>query len=170
MPFGRRGAEQLAQVRVAVIDAGVKAERLNRETAFLGTAGDADHARALELGDLADERTDRPGRGRHDHRLPGLRLPDVQKSYVGGESGHAQHAECIGELGDGRVDLDGMRRVDYPVVLPADRGEHQIAHLESFRVRGLDHADRLPGHRCTDRDRFRVRGGVAHAPAHVGIQ
>ena len=61
--LGRRRAEQLAQVRVAVIDAGIEAERLHRVLALLRAAGDADHAAALELGDLADERADRAGGG-----------------------------------------------------------------------------------------------------------
>jgi hypothetical protein len=51
----------LGQLRIAAVETDVEAELLDRVAALVGAAGDADHARALELGDLPDRRADRAG-------------------------------------------------------------------------------------------------------------
>ena len=56
------------------------------------------------------------------------------------------------------------------VFLPAQPLLDDVAGLEVGVVR-LDHlADRAAGHDLADADRRRVGGGIAHAPAHVGIE
>jgi hypothetical protein len=69
----------LTRTAFLVVDAGVEAELLDHEAAFVGAAGDADHAAAQVFGDLAD-RHGRPRRPRrHHHRLAGLRLADSSR-------------------------------------------------------------------------------------------
>ena len=65
----QRGLQVLGEVRRLVVDAGVIAELLDGVGAFLRSAGDPDRPRAGELGKLADDRADRPGRRRDQHRF-----------------------------------------------------------------------------------------------------
>ena len=67
--------------------------RRRRSRHFVGAAGDADRAAALDLGDLADDRADRAGRARDDDGLAGLGLADVEQAEVGGHAGHAERAQ-----------------------------------------------------------------------------
>jgi hypothetical protein len=64
---------------VLVVDAGVKAELVDHEIAFVLAAGDADHAAAQLPGDLAHGLADRAGRAGHHHGLAGLRLADSSR-------------------------------------------------------------------------------------------
>src|ERR1700733_6054649 len=75
-PF-RAGLLQLrGQIRIAMIEAVVEAELALDVVALVLATGDADRARALDPGNLADRRADRAG-GRRDHDgFARLRLAD----------------------------------------------------------------------------------------------
>ena len=92
-PVRHRLGQPAREVRVAVVDRGVEAELLQQRPALLRPAGDADRPGALELGDLPDGRSDRPGGRGDDDGLPGLRLADLQEPGVCREAGHPQHAQ-----------------------------------------------------------------------------
>src|SRR5262245_11704978 len=57
-PLAAGGLELLGKIRSAMIDAGVEAEFVRDEAAFLGAAGDAHGTASLDLGDLSDHRAD----------------------------------------------------------------------------------------------------------------
>ena len=70
-----------------------KPSSIDDVVAFLRSAGDADDAAALDLGDLAGDRPDGAGgTGEHD-RLAGLRLADIEQAEISGQPGHAQRAQ-----------------------------------------------------------------------------
>src|SRR5262249_55906123 len=89
------GGETIGEPRLAMIEAGVEAIGPDRIAALVGTAGDADDARTLKLGDLPDDRTDRAGRRRDHHGLARLHLPDLLQADIGGEAGHAEDTEAF---------------------------------------------------------------------------
>ena len=72
--LGRELLEPGRDVFGLVVDARVEAEVVDHPGALRGRAGDADHARALHLGDLARDRPDPARGGRHEERLARLRL------------------------------------------------------------------------------------------------
>jgi hypothetical protein len=69
-----------------------------------GAAGDAHHAAALELGQLAHRLAHGAGGARDHHGLAGLRLAHVQQAEVGRHAGHAQHVEPLRERAQAQVD------------------------------------------------------------------
>ena len=74
-----RRLEPRRQIAAAMVDAGVEAELLDHVAALLRPARDADGTRALDPGDLADQRADGAGRRRHHHGLARLRLADLER-------------------------------------------------------------------------------------------
>src|SRR5215469_5207075 len=60
-----------------VVETFIEAELVLDEAAFLGAAGDADRAAALDLGDLPHDGADRARGGSDDDRLARLRLADL---------------------------------------------------------------------------------------------
>src|SRR5690606_24198931 len=85
--------ELLREVRVVAVDAGVEAECLDHEAAFLRAAGNADDAAALYFGDLADDRADRAAGGSDHDRFTFLRLADPEQAVPCGEARHAENAQ-----------------------------------------------------------------------------
>jgi hypothetical protein len=77
-----------------MIDAGIEAELALDKAAFVGSAGNADDARALAFGELADDHADRPRSRRHHNGLAALRPADLGQPDISGEARHAEHAEC----------------------------------------------------------------------------
>ncbi len=71
--------ERRGEIRRAIIDTGIEAEFLNDVAALDRAAGNTDDPAAFDLGDLANQRTDRPGSGRDDHGFAGLRLADIKQ-------------------------------------------------------------------------------------------
>ena len=88
-----------------VIDGGIEAQVLDDVVAFLGSAGDADGAAALDLGDLAGDGADGAGGARKDDGLARLGLTDIQQAEVGRQSGHAEGTQVDGQRGQADVDL-----------------------------------------------------------------
>ena len=72
-------AEQLARIRVVVVEGDVEAELLEPGH-LLGRAGAPDHAAALQLRDLAHDRTDGARGARDEDRLPLLRPADLEQA------------------------------------------------------------------------------------------
>src|ERR1700682_3891720 len=84
----RAGLFQLRRkMRIAVIEAIVKAEFLFDVVAFVLAAGDADRACALDPRDLSDRRADRAGSRRNHDGLASPRLADVEQARHGGPRG-----------------------------------------------------------------------------------
>ena len=123
------GFQPLGQVGLAVVEAGVEAEFLLDEAALPFAAGDADDATALDLGDLADHRADRPGRRRHDERLAGLRFADVEQAGVGGQARHPEHAQRVGDRAERGVDLLHSLAIGQRVLLPAGSPRERCRRL-----------------------------------------
>ncbi len=96
-PLGQGLGELRRKIRCAVVQRRVEAEFIPHEGAFLRTAGDADGAGTLDLGDLADRRSHRTAGRRNDHGLARFRLADGEQSDMGGEAGHSQHAKGGGD-------------------------------------------------------------------------
>ena len=117
-----------------------------------------------------DGGADRAGRGRHDEGLPGLRLADLQQPGVRREAGHAEHAEGRGDRRRLGVELAQLRAGHDRVGLPAGVGEHLVAGRDALRARLDDLAHRAADHDVADLDGRGVGLGVAHPPAHVGVQ
>src|SRR3546814_13402501 len=72
-----------------IIDSCVESIVLDQPPAFVGAAGDADDAAALDLADLADHRSHRPGRTRDEQSLARLRLADLEQPEIGRPSNRA---------------------------------------------------------------------------------
>ncbi len=109
-----------------MIDAIVEAELILHVCALLLSTRDADGARALEFGDLANQRTDRSGCGRYHDRFARLRLADLEQSRVSRHAGHSENAK----RGRGRssfwIELTQALAVRDRVGLPASVGEDDI--------------------------------------------
>src|SRR5215471_6481659 len=76
-----------------MVDASVEAEFALHITAFVGTPGNADRACTGAFGELANDRADRTRSSRDDDGLAALRPADIAEPDIGGEPGHAEHAE-----------------------------------------------------------------------------
>ena len=162
--------ELLAEVGVLVVDAGVEAVGADHVLALVLGAGHADHAAALELGDLADHLADGAGGGGYHHGFALLRLADFIQAHVGGEAGHAEHAHGGADRRLGRVQLaHRLGRID-GVFLPAARAQHVVALLEVAAARFHHLADGGAFHHRAFLDAGGVGLGGAHAAAHVGVQ
>ena len=167
--LGDRGGQLLAVERV-VVEADVIAQLRRGIGAFLGAAGDADHAHALEFRQLPDQRADRPGRGRDHDRLARLCAGHVVQAHPCGRARHPQDAEIGRERRGAGGDLLDHRAVRDAVRSPAERRDHEVARREIGVVRDRDLGHHLRGHRLTDLDRLGVAFRRRHAAAHVGIE
>jgi hypothetical protein len=80
-----------------VVDAGIKTEFAHRIGTFFRPTGDAHCAAATRLGQRTKSRTDGAGGGADHHRLPGYGHDDVIQADPGGDAGHADRAEILGQ-------------------------------------------------------------------------
>ena len=129
--FWRSGAQGLEHSAVLVVHRSVESEFGCQPVALVAAAGNSDDAAALDLGDLADDRSDRAGGGRHYDSLAGLWFTDLEQSEIGGEPGDAIDAQKMRH----RLDLRHFGQVfcrHRRVSLPASVAEHDIARL-NFR-------------------------------------
>ena len=85
-----RLAETGREILGLVVDRIVGIQFVPHPLAFTCPARDAHDTTALELGDLADDRSDCPRRGGDDHRLAGFGLSHIEQAEVGGEPGDAE--------------------------------------------------------------------------------
>ena len=75
----RRRLERLEHAAGLVVDRRIEAELAREPVALVAPAGDADHAAALDLADLATS-TDRAGRGGEPRRSPRFRESDCSRT------------------------------------------------------------------------------------------
>jgi hypothetical protein len=62
-------AQLVEKVVTFVVDGSAEPETVDKHAAFLGTAGDSDHVRALGLRDLTGDASDGSGRSRYEHHV-----------------------------------------------------------------------------------------------------
>src|SRR5258706_1189000 len=169
-PAGARFAQPLGEVTGLVVDAGVVAQLLHRVIALRLAAGDADHAAAFDLHQLACDATHRAARGGYDDRLALLRLADFKEPEPRGDPGHAKHSQVVRRGNAAYLEPREVARLRHAVELPSERRQHLVPGLEARVPRFDDLAHRLPDHDRVDLHRRRVGFRVAHAPAHVRIE
>ena len=149
-----------------MIDAGIEAELVHHVIALCLAACDTDDAAARDLRELAGHTAHRARRGRHDHRLAGLRLPDLFQAEPRGDAGHPEDAEVIRRRRALCIDRHEIVAARDPVALPAEWREHPVARLES-RIARLEHfADGLARHRLVELRGRHIRFRVAHPASH----
>src|ERR1700739_787482 len=76
-PVRQRRLHFLRKTRRLVIDAGIEAEFVADISAFLGAAGDADHLRARDFGELPDDASNGARSGRYDDGFARFRCDDL---------------------------------------------------------------------------------------------
>src|SRR5262249_30665293 len=105
----RAGVGQLfGEVRRTVIDDSVEAQLVAHVRALTRAAGDPHSPSALDHGDLAYSRADRPAGRSHRHGLARPRVADNQQPGPGGKPGHAQHAQRSRDRRGGRIELSQL--------------------------------------------------------------
>ena len=168
---GAGGAEGRIEILLGlVVDAGIEAEVILHEGAFLGAARDADGAAAHELGDLAHDLADGTGGSRHHDRLAGLGLADMQQAEIGGHARHAEHAVGGRDRRDRGIDLAQGGAAADRIFLPAETVLDDVADLEAVMRRLHHFAHRAAGHHLVEADRRSIGGGIAHPAALIGIE
>src|SRR3546814_13931894 len=91
---------------------------------------------ALDLRDLADERADGAGPGRHDDGLAFLRLADLEQAGICGKPGHAEDAEGGARRRDALVELHEAGPLRARVRHPAEIGRAMVHHRKVRVARG----------------------------------
>ena len=154
-----------------MVDAGVEAEFLHGEIAFLPAAGDAHGACAFRLRELADDSADRTRCGGYDERASGLRRDDVIDAIPCRDARHAERADKSLQGHAGRIDLAQVLAVGQRIKLPAAVVRHDlVAHGEIFVPGGNDLAGGSGDHHVVDLLARGVGFRLVHAPAHIGIE
>src|SRR3546814_4129314 len=116
-----------------MIDRSIEAKLVDEIGAFLRAAGNPHDPAALDLRDLADERADGAGPGRHDDGLAFLRLADLEQAGIGGKPGHAEDAEGGARRREALVELHEAGPVRDRVRNPAEiRSEEHTSELQSL--------------------------------------
>src|SRR5262249_53540834 len=151
--FGRCSLEVRGQIAGLVVDAGVEPQLLCDVAAFVRTAGDADRAATLDLGDLADHGADRAGGCGYDHRLARLGLAHLEQAEIGGPSGHTQAADPALQWRLRRIHLHHALAVGDGITLHAEQTLYGIAGLEGRAVGRLDGTGRIGSHNVAEADR-----------------
>ena len=132
--LGAGGLQSLGQIRLAMVQAFVKAEFLLDVAALLRATGNADHAAALDPPNLPNHRADGARCRGHDEGFAWLRLPDILQAGVSREARHAEHAQRVGERARRRVDLASSFAARQGIFLPAVAGiEDDLPRLDSRR-------------------------------------
>ncbi|CAM5299366.1 hypothetical protein SFUMM280S_10634 [Streptomyces fumanus] len=93
----------------------------------------------------------------------------AQQADVGGQAGHAEHAEVRGQGRGLGVDLDGVPGVDGGVLAPAEEVQHVVTDGDALGVRLHDLADRAALHGLAQLEGGDVGLGGAHPAAHVRV-
>ncbi len=168
---GGRGLAQLAQHRGGlVVEGGVEAD-LAQPADLVVAARAADHpGRALELGHLPGRAAHRAGRTGDEHHVTGPQRGDVEQADVGGQRGHAEHAQVSGrgQAGHGRHLLRARGAQDR-LVPPAQHVQDQVALGKVGRPGLDDSADRAAFQRLTEPERRDIGSPVVHPAAHVRV-
>ena len=109
-PLGAVHFERRGDILVLVVDAGIEPEVIHHHAAFLRAAGDAHHAGAGDLRDLAGDGSRRPGGGGHDDGLPRLRAADLHHPEI-----RCGAAGSVDRHNGGLIGLAGDRRAEHVV-------------------------------------------------------
>src|SRR5215472_15689208 len=149
-----------------MVDAGVEAEFALHITAFVGTPGNADRACTSAFGELANDRADRTRGSRDDDRLAAPRPADIAEPDIGGEPGHAEHAERGRQRPLVWLEFDETVGRHRAVKLPTITAQDVIARTEARIARSHDPPDNAAFHDRTDLDRSGVGALRAHTAAH----
>jgi len=151
-----------------VVDARVEAELIDHPCALGRRARDAEHTRALHLGDLARDRAHPARGGRDEERLARLGARDLEHADVRSDADVAEHAEHVGEHDAFGQHRDRWERVrlDDAVLLPAGEVHEGAAERILVGIVGLhDDAHAVRPHALADRDaRHVVAALVEPAP------
>ena len=149
------------KIRGAIVDRGVEACFLDKPSGFFRAAGDPHRASAGNAGELAHDRSGRPGGPRNQHGVTGLGMPALEQAAPGGEAGCAQD----GENGRGRqrgIDFLDPGAVRQVIFGPARRADYLVAWREAG-VAAFDHlADRAAAHDIADRHGRDVISDIFH--------
>ena len=170
MPSGAASAQLVSDGAGPVVERGVEPDLAQPADLLVGARA-ADHPPgALELGDLADHAAHRPGRAGDEDRLAGLERGDVQQAHVGGQRGHAEHAQ-VGRRGQALRDghLPGLPGRQHRLVPPAQHVQDQVALGQVGRAGLDDRADRAALQRLAQAERRDVGLHVVHPAAHVRV-
>src|SRR3546814_12765875 len=97
---------------------------------------------ALDLRDLADERADGAGPGRHDDGLAFLRLADLEQAGIGGKPGHAEDAAGGARRRDALVELHEAGPVRDRVRQPTEIARHMDDHPQITAPHGATATNR----------------------------
>ena len=134
-------------------------------------AGRRHDAAALDLGDLADDRANRPGGAGDEDGLARLGLADLQEADIGGKAGHAGDAEEGLGRQVGRRQLAHCERCRgcRERLPPARHRTHKVAGFVTWITGGDDFAHGAAGHGLTQFEAGGVALRLVHAAAHVGV-
>ncbi len=168
--IGAGGDHAPGKVGLVAVKAGLEAERFGGVAAFLCAPRHADHAEALQAGDLAHHAADRPGRGTDHEGLTRGRPADVLQPRPGGKAGHPEDAKPGLHRRGGRVEFPAVRGPGDGVVAPGVVDQHLIAGVERGVVRLKDAGHRLGRGRVAKRCGRGVGPGLGHPAAHVGVE
>ena len=135
-PLGRGLGEGRSHRSPAVVEGGIEAE-LVKPLDLGGGARAARDAAARDLRHLPRRAPHRPGRSRHEDRLAGLRLSELEEP-VAGQARHAEHAEEARHGGDPGVDLAHARAVGEGPLAPAEAVDDPVALGVAVVPRDLD--------------------------------
>ena len=127
--LGASIGQGLREVFGAVIDTGVKTQFLYRVVTLLCASGNTDHATALELRDLSNDRPYCASSCGNDHGFTWLRLTNIEQAGVGSKAWHAEQTQCIGGMRHLRIEFAHAHAIGQGMRLPAGIGHHQITGL-----------------------------------------
>ena len=116
-----------------------------------GRAGAADDLGSDHLGQLPGNRADGARGRRHIKRLARGWSPQLESPDIGGETGHSEHRDGVGDRAEFRVDNgEPPASGDEAVLLPGQKTPHDVAFAESW-VGGFVHDPDHPNrHRLAD--------------------
>ena len=124
--FGASRPDLSGEVRSAVIEAGVRAQFLGNDGAFLRAAGNADDFHARKFAELDGVAADRAGGGRHDKRLTRHRAAEHLHRAIGGEARRVERRQPQGLVNSGVAGSKVLRPCD-GVFLPAKPAGNEVA-------------------------------------------
>jgi hypothetical protein len=147
-----------------VVDGGVEVGLVDQPSAFFRAARGADNAAALDLGDLASDRTRGPGGARHHDGLTSLDLADLDHPEIRRQAVDAEQAQReAGRRAKGNL-LHSAEAfaIGHNVVLPTEVASHEVTWSEVGMMRFEDLPDSKGLQDIAKRNRRFV--GVARHP------
>ncbi len=153
-----------------MVDAGIEAQFIDRIGAFFRSSGDTNHAHALDLAKLTNQRANGAGRCTHHKGLAFFRATMVQQTHISRDPRHPQDADTGLDRSHIRIDLAHHLAVADCVCAPAKLAVHDVSHSKS-RVLRFDHfAYATAFHATANLDCCGVGFALVHASTHVRVQ